>query len=81
MKKFFFAVLTATVLFSCNSKKEENKTENTTAGNDKPADDKKMANTPKPDSATMMKNWQDYMTPGDVHKRKYGEALPTTRVV
>ena len=21
-----------------------------------------------PDSATMMKNWQDYMTPGDVHK-------------
>lgn len=27
-----------------------------------------MANTPMPDSATMMKNWQAYMTPGEPHK-------------
>jgi hypothetical protein len=26
------------------------------------------AATPPPDSATMMKNWQAYMTPGDMHK-------------
>lgn len=68
MKKIFFAVISAAILFSCASKKEENKTGND-AGTEKTAgasDTKKPE--PKPDSATMMKNWQEYMTPGEVHK-------------
>ena len=31
-------------------------------------DEKKPEAMTMPDSATMMKNWQEYMTPGDVHK-------------
>lgn len=39
----------------------------------KPADTTTTASvTPPPDSATMMKNWQAYMTPGDMHKMMAG---------
>lgn len=70
MKKFFFAAFSAAILFSCTSKKEENKDDKTN-GTEKTAgttDTKKPDNAPKPDSAEMMKRWQEYMTPGDVHK-------------
>lgn len=70
MKHITLTLCAATMLlFACNDKKktDEGKTSTTT--------DTKMdlKETPKeamtmPDSATMMKNWQDYMTPGDVHK-------------
>lgn len=70
MKKIFFVVLSAAIMAGCNSKKEENKTDNT-AGNEKTSgntDKKPAENTPKPDSATMMKNAQEYMTPGPMQK-------------
>lgn len=70
MKKLFLAVFSAAILFGCNSKKEENKNGNGT-GNENPAENKTTDNkpaTPKPDSATAAKNWQDYMTPGAMHK-------------
>lgn len=67
MKQKLLAFCTAALLFAaCNNEKKEDK------GKDKPADSTgKMTGdntTPMPDSATMMKNWQDYMTPGDMHK-------------
>lgn len=68
MKKIFFTILSFTILLSCSSKKEENKAD---AGTEKTAgatDTKKPESTPKPDSATMMKNMQDYMTPGPMQK-------------
>ena len=70
MKQITLTLCAATLLlFACNDKKktDEGKTGTTT--------DTKMdiKESPKeamatPDSATMMKNWQEYMTPGDVHK-------------
>ncbi len=53
------------LLFACNSDKktDEGKMDSTT--------ETKMDGKEKmemPDSATMMKNWQEYMTPGDMHK-------------
>lgn len=66
MKQKFLTVLAAAFLFAaCNNEKKEDK------GKETPADTAgKMSsdNTPMPDSATMMKNWQEYMTPGDMHK-------------
>jgi hypothetical protein len=35
---------------------------------EKKGDKKDTPPPPMPDSATMMKNWQEYMTPGDMHK-------------
>jgi Protein of unknown function (DUF1579) len=70
MKRFIVTLCGAAILFSaCNNSKksDEGKT-------DKPADssakmdETKPSTMTMPDSATMMKNWQDYMTPGDVHK-------------
>ncbi len=61
------------LLFSCNSKKstDESKMENSsdTAVTlvEKKMDDTKPAAYTMPDSATMMKNWEMYMTPGDMH--------------
>ena len=58
----------AMLLFACNDKKktDEGKKETTETKTDG-ADAKKEAMA-MPDSATMMKNWQEYMTPGDMHK-------------
>jgi len=65
MKKTFLTLLTASFLFAAckNEKKDDAKTE---------TKDEKTASantdmTPV-DSATMMKNWQDYMTKGDMQK-------------
>jgi len=59
----------AFLLFACNNEKktDEGKTDKDTAKTTM-TDSKMHETTPMPDSATMMKNWQDYMTPGDVHK-------------
>lgn len=66
MKQITLIICTVSLfLFSCNNEKktDEDKKESTT--------ETKMDGKEKmemPDSATMMKNWQDYMTPGDMHK-------------
>jgi len=53
-------------LFSCN----DSKTDSTNATNDstKITTDTSTTMTPPMDSATMMKAWMEYMTPGDIHK-------------
>ena len=67
MKKITLTICTATLLlFSCNNsgddaKGKKDSTGTTVVSKDAPS----MA---MPDSATMMKNWQMCMTPGDMHK-------------
>lgn len=67
MKRFALIFSAATLLLlACNSDKktEEGKMDEKTT-------EAKMDGKEKiemPDSATMMKNWQEYMTPGDMHK-------------
>ena len=65
MKQITLTLCAATMLlFACNDKKKTD--EGKTATTETKMESKEtMA---MPDSATMMKNWQDYMTPGDVHK-------------
>jgi len=69
MKQKLIAFIAAAILFAaCNNekKKDGDKKDNPpdtakTGGNN-------MGGATMPDSATMMKNWQEYMTPGEVHK-------------
>jgi hypothetical protein len=69
MKQKLLTLFAAALLFTaCNNEKK-----NDEGKNNKPAENGKMAEKKPeamsmPDSATMAKNWQDYMTPGDVHK-------------
>lgn len=69
MKQITLTLCAVTILlFACNDKKktDEGKKETTETKTDgAQAKKEPMA---MPDSATMMKNWQDYMTPGDMHK-------------
>ena len=60
----------AMLLFACNDKKktDEGKTDGTTSEIKAPEKMDGKTEVAQPDSATMMKNWQEYMTPGDVHK-------------
>ncbi len=70
MKKLTLLLGTAAfLLFACNNEKktEEDKKE-TSSDTTKMGDSKMDGDMAMPDSATMMKNWQEYMTPGDVHK-------------
>lgn len=63
MKQKLLLLISVAFLFAAcnNSKKDDDKTDKTdTTG--------KTGTYTMPDSATMMKNWQDYMTPGDMHK-------------
>ena len=62
MKKIILALSAASLLlmYSCN---EEKKTEETVN-----MEVTKTAEMPPMDSATMMKNWEAYMTPGEMHK-------------
>ena len=61
--------IAAALITSCNNSKktDESKTDTTTDTTAKMTDQKTEAYV-MPDSATMMKNWQTFMTPGDVHK-------------
>lgn len=69
MKHFTLTICAAAILlFSCNNKSEKT-TEpiaDTTKMTEQPVAKDNPA--PAPDSATMMKNWEAYMTPGDIHK-------------
>lgn len=66
MKKLLLLLCMGSFLLACNSDKTkddtkvetEKKTEETSTTEPKPM----------PDSATMMKNWQEYATPSDMHK-------------
>ena len=73
MKRIALTICAATLLLlSCNNSADDK----TKTGSTTPADTSKMADkkteTPAPsapvDSATVAKNWKDFMTPGDVHK-------------
>ena len=69
MKKTTLTICTAALLlFACNNEKktDEGKTGKDTAKSAM-SDGKMNEVTAMPDSATMMKNWQAYMTPGDMH--------------
>lgn len=60
-------MLSAAILMAaCNSekKKDTEKKDDTSST----TGEKKSEPMTMPDSATMMKNWQEYMTPGDMHK-------------
>ncbi len=68
MKRIALIFSAATLLlFACNSDKktEEGKMDDKISETKMDESKGKME---MPDSATMMKNWQDYMTPGDMHK-------------
>lgn len=67
MKRLTITFCAAVFLISCNNSSttaEANKTDDTT----KIAGASEIKNEPRPDSATMMKNWQAYMTPGKEHE-------------
>jgi Protein of unknown function (DUF1579) len=58
------------LLVACNNEKktDDAKTESDSTTAKTETVEPKAETMPMPDSATMMKNWQEYMTPGDVHK-------------
>ena len=68
MKRITLILCTASLLlFACNSeKKTDEKTDNSSDTASK-TDEKNPETFTMPDSATMMKNWETYMTPGDMH--------------
>ena len=71
MKRITLTLCAATMLlFACNDKKKTDEGKTETTATDTKMDEKatKKEAMATPDSATMMKNWQDYMTPGDIHK-------------
>jgi len=72
MKQKLLAVFAAAFLFAAcgnGEKKDDNKpAEEKEKQEEKKPEDKKPEAAAMPDSATMMKNWQEYMTPGDMHK-------------
>lgn len=70
MKRLTLTICSAAILLAaCNN---ESKTPEETTKTDSPATtataEKKAEPYTMPDSATMMKNWAAYMTPGDMHK-------------
>jgi Protein of unknown function (DUF1579) len=72
MKKLLFTCCAAALLFACTSKKENEK-EPAGKENTEVKTENKTDNTPAPpmDSAgmaAMMKAWEDFKTPGDMHK-------------
>jgi hypothetical protein len=59
----------AFIIASCNNEKKTDDTKKeTTSSETKKNEPATIESKPEIDSATMMKNWQEYMTPGDVHK-------------
>lgn len=72
MRKFVFIFCTTTlVLSACNNQQQTEQTqagEKTTADTNTAVVDVKKETPPMPDSATMQKNFQAFMTPGAMHK-------------
>jgi hypothetical protein len=64
MKLKFLSLIAIVSLFSCG-KKEETKTDTTTVTDTVKVEEKSIT---IPDSATIAKGWNDYMTPGEPHK-------------
>ena len=68
MKRITFTICAAAFLFTaCNNEKKTNEEKTATSDTTKMEEKKSEAYT-MPDSATMMKNWQAYMTPGKEHE-------------
>ncbi|MFN2439740.1 MAG: DUF1579 domain-containing protein [Chitinophagaceae bacterium] len=68
MKRITIALCTAFILFACNDDKTETADAKESTDTSATSTASNTANAAMPDSATMMKNWQTYMTPSDVHK-------------
>ena len=70
MKQITLTICAAALLLAAcnNSKKSDDGKKDNPSDTAAKMDEKKPETMAMPDSATMMKNWQDYMTPGDVHK-------------
>lgn len=68
MKRTTITACAALILLSCNNSSENKTTTDTTAKKDTSTMVQSSTTISMPDSATMMKNWQAYMTPGEVHK-------------
>lgn len=69
MKRIALTICSATLLLvSCNNGEENKEKTPGTDSTGKKEPSKETTIVAPPDSATMMKNWQTYMTPGDVHK-------------
>jgi hypothetical protein len=69
MKKILLSMLAVSLLIGCSEKKDDKTADGKeTVVEEKKGDKKDTPPPPMPDSATMMKNWQEYMTPGDMHK-------------
>lgn len=70
MKKVLLPLLAACIVTAACNNEGDSKAKTGDNANAEKKDEKKPDAPPMamPDSATMMKNWQDYMTPGDVHK-------------
>jgi hypothetical protein len=66
-QKLLLFIATAIFITSCNNEKKEGDDKDKTSGTIG-KNDSKTETMSMPDSATMMKNWQEYMTPGDMHK-------------
>lgn len=70
MKRLTISFCTALFLLACSDNKDNtaDSTTDTTTTTTTSTTDTATTTTAVPDSATMMKNWQAYMTPADAHK-------------
>lgn len=66
MKKLLLLLCMGSFLFACNS--DKTKDESKVDSEKKTEESSTTEPKARPDSATMMKNWQDYATPGEMHK-------------
>ncbi|HEY6062379.1 MAG TPA: DUF1579 domain-containing protein [Chitinophagaceae bacterium] len=68
MKQITLTICAALLFFACNNEKKTDKGNTDKDSTKTTTTDGKMNETASmPDSATQMKNWQAYMTPGDMH--------------
>lgn len=65
MRASILPLCLAALLFSCKDEKAKTEEPKVAAASTEAAP----AATPQPDSATMMKNWEAYMTPSEAHKQ------------
>ncbi len=69
MKQITLTLCAVTILlFACNDKKKTDEGKSATTDTKMDLKETSKEAMAMPDSATMAKNWQAYMTPGDVHK-------------
>jgi hypothetical protein len=68
MKRFILCMSTVVLIASCNSGKEKAEEPKVAAAATTNTSTSTEPAPAMPDSATMMKNWEAYMTPGEVHK-------------